>query len=178
MWGHFCPLWVPIWRRSGPKYGYFLGQNQATMAGWFQGGDPTWKVFSVPYHTPMHGTTLFRPTFALSRHQSRVPGVQNMAISLAKTRPERWGCSMLDWPTWKVSGAPYHTPIHGRAGLRTIFTLSRHLSRVPGVQNMAILGVKTGLLWQACYGVRAHPGNRFMRHITYHLDPPPGPSPP
>ena len=35
-----------------------------------------------------------------------------------------------------------------------------------GVQNMAILGVKTGLLWRACYGVRTQPGNLFMRHIT------------
>ena len=38
-----------------------------------------------------------------------------------------------------------------------------------GVQNMAILGVNTGLLWQAFYGVRTQPGNRFMRHITSHL---------
>ena len=37
-----------------------------------------------------------------------------------------------------------------------------------GVQNMANLGVNTGLLWQACYGVRTQPGNRFMRHITSH----------
>ena len=37
-----------------------------------------------------------------------------------------------------------------------------------GVQNMAILGVNTRLLWQACYGVRTQPGNRFMRHITSH----------
>ena len=76
VWGHFCPLWVPILAGGGPKYGYFWGQNQASMAGWIQGEDPTWKVFYVPYHTPMHGTTLFRPTFALSRHLSRVPGVQ------------------------------------------------------------------------------------------------------
>ena len=37
-----------------------------------------------------------------------------------------------------------------------------------GVQNMAIWGVKTGLLWQACYGVRTQPGNLFMCHITSH----------
>ena len=30
-------------------------------------------------------------------------------------------------PTWKVSSAPYHIPIHGRAWLRAIFTLSRYL---------------------------------------------------
>ena len=37
-----------------------------------------------------------------------------------------------------------------------------------GVQNMVFLGVKTGLLWQACNGVRTQPGNHFMRHITSH----------
>ena len=26
IWGHFWPLWVPIWGGSGPKYGYFVGQ--------------------------------------------------------------------------------------------------------------------------------------------------------
>ena len=33
---------------------------------------------------------------------------------------------------------------------------------------MAIWGVKTGRLWQACYGVRTQPGNLFMCHITSH----------
>ena len=37
-----------------------------------------------------------------------------------------------------------------------------------GAQNMVILGVKTGLLWRACYGARTQQGNRFMRHITSH----------
>ena len=37
-----------------------FGQNQASMAGWFQGGDLTWKVFHEPYHTSMHGTTWIR----------------------------------------------------------------------------------------------------------------------
>ena len=37
-----------------------------------------------------------------------------------------------------------------------------------GAQHMVILGVKTGLLWRACYGARTQPGNRFMRHITSH----------
>ena len=58
-----------------------------------------------------------------------------MAISMAKTGPKWRGCSRLDWPTWKVSGAPYHTPRHGRAWLRTIFTHSRHISRGPGGQK-------------------------------------------
>ena len=37
-----------------------------------------------------------------------------------------------------------------------------------GAQNMVILGVKTGLLWRACYGARTQQGNRFMCHITSH----------
>ena len=37
-----------------------------------------------------------------------------------------------------------------------------------GAQNMVILGVKTGLLWRACYGARTQQGNCFMRHITSH----------
>ena len=57
---------------------------------------------------------------------------------MAKIRPKWRGCSRLDRPTWKVSGAPYHTPIHGRASLGAIFAISRHLSRGPGVQKMAI----------------------------------------
>ena len=64
----------------------------------------------------------------------QVSGGPKMAIFMAKTRPTWRGCSRLDWPTWKVYSAPYHTPMHGRAWLRTIFAHSRHLSRVPGVQ--------------------------------------------
>ena len=85
--GPFLPSLGTYMAQEWSKIRQFLGQKQATMAGWVQGGDPAWKVFSVPYHTPMHGTTLFRPTFALSRHQSRVPGVQNMAIFWVKIKP-------------------------------------------------------------------------------------------
>ena len=66
-----------------------------------------------------------------------------MAISMAKTRPKWHGGSRLDWPTWKVYSAPYHTPRHGRAWLRTIFTHSRHISRGPG-------GQKCFFLWRGC----------------------------
>ena len=38
--------------------------------------------------------------------------------------------SRVGQPTWKVSCAPYHTPMHGRAWLWTIFAHSR-LLRVP-----------------------------------------------
>ena len=79
--GRWCGA---IFALSGYLYGAGVVQNMAIFgvkirhlwrAG-FQGEDPTWKWFYVPYHTPMHGTTLFRAIFALSRHPSRVPGVQ------------------------------------------------------------------------------------------------------
>ena len=76
---------------------------------------PTWKVSSAPYHTPIHGRAWFRAIFARSRHLSRVP---EMTLFMAKTRLKWRGCSRLDRPTWKVSSAPYHTPIHGRAWFR------------------------------------------------------------
>ena len=66
-----------------------------------------------------------------------------MTLFMAKIRPKWQGCSRLDRPTWKVSSAPYHTPIHGRAWFRAIFARSRHISRVPGVQ-------KWHFLWWGC----------------------------
>ena len=46
--------------------------------------------------------------------------------------------------TWKVSGVPYHTLIHGKTLLGAIYTLLRHLYGAKGVQNMAIFGSKAG----------------------------------
>ena len=60
---------------------------------------------------------------------------------------------------WKVFSAPYHILIHDKTLLGAIHDLSSHLYGVGGVQNMAILGVKTRLLWRACYGARTQPGN-------------------
>ena len=76
VWGLFCPLWLPIGGWRGPKYGYFWGKNPAFMAGGFQGENHTWKWFNETYHTPMHGISLFKAILALSRHLSRVTGVQ------------------------------------------------------------------------------------------------------
>ena len=87
VWGHCCPLWLPIWSGNGPKYGYFWGQNPASMAGWFQGEDPIWKVFYVPYHTPMHRTNLGTNL--------------QMAISGVKIRPLWWAGSRVGIPSGK-----------------------------------------------------------------------------
>ena len=43
--------------------------------------------------------------------------------------------------------------------------LRSHLWRRRGPKQ-SYFGVKIGLLWQACYGVRTPTGNRFMSHIT------------
>ena len=69
---------------------------------------------------------------------------------------------------WKVFSVPYHILIHDKTLLGAIDALSSHLYGAGGVQNMAIWGVKTGLLWRAHYGSRTQPGNRIMRHITSH----------
>ena len=63
---------------------------------------------------------------------------------------------------------PYHILVHGKTCITVIFDLSILIYGAGVVQNMAILGVKTGLLWQACWGVRTQPGNLLMRHITSH----------
>ena len=65
-----------------------------------------------------------------------------------------------------MSGATYYTPMHVTTLLRATFALSRHPSRVPGVQNMAIFGVKIWPLWRAGSRVKIPPGNGFMCHIT------------
>ena len=46
--GPFLPSLGTYMAQEWSKIWLFLGQNQATMAGWFQGGDPAWKVFSAP----------------------------------------------------------------------------------------------------------------------------------
>ena len=89
------------------------GQNQAYMESWFQGGDRTWKVFYEPYHTQIHGTTLFRPIFALSRYLSRAGRVQNMAIFGVKHWPLWRAGSRLGSPPGNRFFAPYYIAIHG-----------------------------------------------------------------
>ena len=59
---------------------------------------------------------------------------------MAKSTPNGSGGSRFDWPTWKVSVAPYHIPMDGTAWLVAIFSISRHLSRVPGCKNGSFYG--------------------------------------
>ena len=69
-----------LWRKGGPKYGYFGGEYRAVMAGLLWGEDPTWKPFYAPYHISLHGWTCIWAIFDLSMHIYGAGGVQNMAI--------------------------------------------------------------------------------------------------
>ena len=69
-------------------------------------------------------------------------------------------------PTWKVSSAPYHIPIHGRAWLRAIFTLSRYPSRVPGVQKWLFLCLKSDQNGRSAPAQFVTPGKCLVCHIT------------
>jgi hypothetical protein len=82
---------LPVGGWIGPKYDHFWGQNQAFMAGWFQGENHTWKWFNEPFHTQMHVTALFRTIFALPRHLSRGTGAQKwLFLWLKKTKMADW----------------------------------------------------------------------------------------
>ena len=50
---------------------------------------------------------------------------------------------------WKVFSVPYHILIHDKTSIGAIYVLSRHFYGAGGVQNTALLGGKTGLLWRA-----------------------------
>ena len=56
MWdGDMGPFLTSLGTYLGQKWSkiwLFCGSNQASLVGWFQGEDPAWKVFYVPYHTP------------------------------------------------------------------------------------------------------------------------------
>ena len=89
--------------------------------------------------------------WTIVKHSSGVGWVQNMAIFMAKTTPRWLGCSRLDRPTWKVSSGSYHTTMHGRVCLRVLFSHSRHLSRVAGVQKW-----QCQLLWKVLQNACVH----------------------
>ena len=65
MWGGVIEPFLPspdIWPWPEElKNSYFLAQNEASMAGHFQGREPTWKLLCAPYHLPIHGTTFLGP---------------------------------------------------------------------------------------------------------------------
>ena len=83
--GHFCPLQAPLWRRKGPKYGYFGGKIQLLWQACYRVGYYIWKVSIAPYHILIHGKTLLRASNALSGHPYGAGRVQNMAIFGSKS---------------------------------------------------------------------------------------------
>ena len=66
--GYFCPLQAPLWRRNGPKYGYFGVKIQLLWQACYRVGYSIWKVSIAPYHILIHGKTLPRAMNALSGH--------------------------------------------------------------------------------------------------------------
>ena len=108
IWCHFCPFQALIQGSRGPKYGYFWVKIRPLWRAVSRSYRPAWKVSGAPYYTPMHVTTLLRATFALSRHPSRVPRVQNMATFGVKIRPlwfnEQYWTPMrgITLPFWMV----------------------------------------------------------------------------
>ena len=85
VWNHFCTLqpYSHDWRVS--KMAYFLGQNQTTMAGSFQGRESTWKPFYAPYHLPIHGTEWLWTIFDHPSHTSISGGDQKWLIFRSKS---------------------------------------------------------------------------------------------
>ena len=138
-WGQFHTFQAPIQGSRGPKvHILWLEQDQNGWAapGWTS---PPGKCL-VRHITPQcmreHG---LGPLLSFPGTYQGFQGSKN-SYFMARTRLKWLGCSRLDQPTWKVSSAPYHTPMHGRAWLGANFTLSRHLSRGPGVQKCLFYG--------------------------------------
>ena len=65
---------------QGSKIWLFWGQNQATVAGCYQGGNNIWKGFNEPYPTPIHRITLLGSIFVLSVYIFRVAGVNRRLL--------------------------------------------------------------------------------------------------
>ena len=55
------------------------------MAGQFQGREPTWKPFYVPYHLPIHGTAWLWAIFDHPSHISMAGGGQKWLIFRSKS---------------------------------------------------------------------------------------------
>ena len=122
-----------------------MAKSRPKWQGWLQAGpahqESVWCAIS-------HPNTWESITWGHFHHfQAPIQGSRGpkMAILWLNPGPNGRGGSRLDWSTWKVSGAPYHTPSHGRASLRAIFAISRHLSRGPGVQMAGVAPGWTGL---------------------------------
>ena len=138
MWGLFCPLWLPIGGWRGPKYGYFWGKNPAFMAGGFQGEiTPANGLMShiTPQWMEYHCLRPFWP------FPGTYPGLQGSKngyfYGWSKTKmADRLQDENY---TWKLFNETYQTQMHGKSLFKAILALSRHLSRVTGVQRWLFL---------------------------------------
>ena len=138
--GPFSPLPGTYPGFQGSKNGYFMAKSRPKWQGWLQAKpahlESVWCAISHPNGCESMTWGHFRH-FQAPIQGSRGP---KMAIIWLNPGPNDGSGSRLDRPTRKASGAPYHTPIHGRASLGAIFTTSRHLSRGPGVQKWLFYG--------------------------------------
>ena len=85
VWDHFCTFEPYSLGWMGSKMANFWGENQVTMAGYFQGREPTWKPFYVPYHLPIHGTAWLWAIFDHPSHISMAGGGQKWLIFRSKS---------------------------------------------------------------------------------------------
>ena len=133
-----------IWPHSLQFALWFLGPKSSIEACLFGLFSPSFQYCGHSYYrngnfwgpkpSSYIGLLVMYPFLPLPGTYPGFQGSEN-AYFMARTRLKWLGCSRLDQPTWKVSSAPYHTPMHERAWIRTIIILSRHISRVPGVQK-------------------------------------------
>ena len=112
--------------------------------------DPTRKPFYAPYHISLHGPiciwAIFDPLWPRVGSIYGHFGGKNRAIMT--------GWLQGNVSAWKLFYAPYHISLYGQTWLRAIFDLSTHPYGTGEVQSMAIMGVKTGRLWRACFRMR------------------------
>ena len=133
--GHFYPFQVPIQGPRGPKMAIFYGKNQPKTEGLLQAGPSHLESAQCAISHTNAWESMTRGHICPFQAPIQSPRGPKMAIFHGKIASKGRAASKVRYPTWKVSGTPYHIPIHGRARLRAIFTLSRYPSRVPGVQK-------------------------------------------
>ena len=147
-WGQFHPFQAPIQGSRGPKMPIlWLEQDQNGWAapGWTSPPGKCLLRHITPQCMREHG---LGPLLSFPGTYQGFQGSKNSyfmasenAYFMARTRLKWLGCSRLDWPTWKVSTAPYHTPMHGRP-------ISTFPGTYPGVQDVLHI---SELFWPVNY---------------------------
>ena len=101
-------------RGPGAQKGYFMAKSRPKWQGWLQAGPAHLESVRCAISHPNGWDSM---TWGHFRHfQAPIQGSRGpkMAILWLNPGSNGRGCSRLSWPTWKVSGAPYHIPMDGR----------------------------------------------------------------